>query len=909
MRLVPPQCAIACSLVFGVFAAGAEAPPAPQRAAMLRLSNGGFVAGSLVASDQPARMRWQGAAFTAPFDFFTGQVDEIHFPVPAEPPRAAGDTCLELSGGDMLFGTLVSLDDDTLALDVAGAGRVVVTRAHVRTLNRQSGAAALVFMGPTGLADWHAPDPADGWRDESGQLVSDVHGASLRGRFALPARAVIEFELAWKRKPDFVMALGVDGTPRSFERAFRFEVYDDDLVARCAAENQADFARVDAVAEGSGRASVRVYLDQEQGRMVVFSADGQRVADMTLEEKKHEALPGVALVNRQGDSHLRLERLRVMRWGGAPPPSADRDQRRVVRADGTSMPGELVRLDDAAHEFIVRSAGRETRIPVAQLVAATLSPAAPEPPRDVGVVTHDGGRLSGALRRIGDADLTLAVPSLSAPLRVPLAAVRSLLVRDCRGTKPAPADGRTGVLELAGARLPGALVDGVARADASCLVWQPDGSTSASPLRADASGRIVYRETPAPVRVQASRAGPNQPLVLGAMPKTRHVPAPAPASPLALHLVTGDVIPCAVTRIDDKGVWFRSANAREGFVPHAQVKAAELAPLEPNHLRLTRSKRERLLTLPRMQKESPPTHLVQSRNGDYLRGRVIALDGATLRVEVRLELREVPCDRVARIIWLHAGASPEQAEPDRPDAAEAGATRVQAIRHDGVRLTFRAERVADGTIAGVSDVLGPSAVDLALQDQIIIGRAIERRAADLSYQRWKLDDAPEPKYVEADAGSSSGTESELVGKPAPDFTLDLLDGGRFRLADSKGKVVVLDFWATWCGPCLQAMPRVEQAVKAFDAAEVRLVAVNLEETPRAVTALLERQKLDVTVALDRDGVVAGKYQAAAIPQTVVIDRQGNVARLFVGSGPQLGEQLQAAIRAALGGVRGANSEK
>jgi peroxiredoxin len=384
--------------------------------------------------------------------------------------------------------------------------------------------------------------------------------------------------------------------------------------------------------------------------------------------------------------------------------------------------------------------------------------------------------------------------------------------------------------------------------------------------------------------------------------------ASQPAQPAwtrpTLHLRTGDAFPAEVTRIDGDGVWFQSPISKSTFVPHAKVKAVEMAPEARDAIRLSKAKRERLMTVPRMQRDAPPTHLICSRDGDYLRGRIVALDKATLQVEVQLETRDVPRDRIARIIWLQPDERAAAKEVPKPDGNNGSGLRVQAVQEKGNRLTFVAQSVAGSTLVGRSDVLGDCRVGLGDFDQLLIGDAIEQASAGLAYQQWKLQNAPEPRSAQDDEagganGRTPGTEAALVGKPAPDFELELLKGGRFQLSQRKGRVLVLDFWATWCGPCMQAMPQVERVIEEFRDRGVELVAVNLQENPEQITTTLERQKLHPSVALDRNGAVAEKYGAHAIPQTVIIDRKGTVARLFVGGGPRLGDQLRDALNAVL----------
>ncbi|MCG8648586.1 MAG: TlpA family protein disulfide reductase, partial [Pirellulales bacterium] len=184
-------------------------------------------------------------------------------------------------------------------------------------------------------------------------------------------------------------------------------------------------------------------------------------------------------------------------------------------------------------------------------------------------------------------------------------------------------------------------------------------------------------------------------------------------------------------------------------------------------------------------------------------------------------------------------------------------------------------------------------------DQLLIGDGIKAAASVLPYNQWELQPAVEPLMAQGISGgegaSAVGSESPLVGQAAPEIKLDMLDGERFVLSQYKGQVVVLDFWATWCAPCMQTMPLVEEAMAEFDPEQVRLVSVNLEESADHIRAVMERHKLSMPVALDIDGVAAGRYQARAIPQMVIVDQTGKIARLYVGGGQATVDQMKAAI--------------
>ena len=113
-------------------------------------------------------------------------------------------------------------------------------------------------------------------------------------------------------------------------------------------------------------------------------------------------------------------------------------------------------------------------------------------------------------------------------------------------------------------------------------------------------------------------------------------------------------------------------------------------------------------------------------------------------------------------------------------------------------------------------------------------------------------------------------------------------------------MVVLDFWATWCGPCVRGLPILQKVTSSFDSSKVRLVAMNQGENKKTINQFLKSKKLSqLTVALDKSNTVGKSYMVGGIPQTVVIDPKGLVRFVHVGFGANTGEQLRKEIKELL----------
>jgi peroxiredoxin len=137
----------------------------------------------------------------------------------------------------------------------------------------------------------------------------------------------------------------------------------------------------------------------------------------------------------------------------------------------------------------------------------------------------------------------------------------------------------------------------------------------------------------------------------------------------------------------------------------------------------------------------------------------------------------------------------------------------------------------------------------------------------------------------------------LTGKDAPDFTLNDLNGKPVAMAELKGSVVVLDFWATWCGPCRASLPGLNTIYREFKAKGLKVYAVDLEEGKETIQPVASKLIPDLTVLLDEKSAVSKKYGVSGIPQTVVIGKDGKVKKVFIGSGNESG--IKAAVEKGL----------
>jgi thiol-disulfide isomerase/thioredoxin len=345
------------------------------------------------------------------------------------------------------------------------------------------------------------------------------------------------------------------------------------------------------------------------------------------------------------------------------------------------------------------------------------------------------------------------------------------------------------------------------------------------------------------------------------------------------------------------------------------------------------------LTVPRFRRDNPPTNVLIAANGDLLRGQLKSIREADVQFESRLETLRIDRSRVAAIVWLDppkkdSGKKVEKAASDNTTSDQANAvasegkskvapvvsevtveedsengfvmgdedeSSMQALLADGFSITMTPTRLENGQIKGHSKLLGDCAFPAATIRELFPGDPASRTNI-AAFDQWIARNAQEPDW---DIAAESGGTSEgaaMIGQVADDFELSLLDGSKFRLKDHADKIIVLDFWATWCGPCVAALPDYIAATSEFDSSKVIFVAVNQQEASDQIRGFLTERDLSPIVALDRNGEIGQQFKVSGIPHTVILGKGNVIEDVHVGYQQGGGESMQIAIQQLLDGT-------
>jgi peroxiredoxin len=147
--------------------------------------------------------------------------------------------------------------------------------------------------------------------------------------------------------------------------------------------------------------------------------------------------------------------------------------------------------------------------------------------------------------------------------------------------------------------------------------------------------------------------------------------------------------------------------------------------------------------------------------------------------------------------------------------------------------------------------------------------------------------------------ATSLASSGLEGRSAPDFALKSSTGENLRLSEYRGEVVMVNFWATWCGPCRQEMPLLDELYQRYERVGFNLLGVNIDDDSRKAMQMIEELGVNFPVLFDSRKEVSKLYEVEAMPVTVLIDREGNVRYVHHGYKPGYEEKYLDQVRSLL----------
>lgn len=929
----------------------ADEPTARSEAWTLRIDGGDIYRGEIGPAKSAETIRWVSPSFLEPLEFPWSAVRKIEkhgASQISDTPENEYLFAVEQHSGVTLSGVIQSIDAEKVTVNAMGLGETSIPLSAVKNILRLFSASRQpVQVLDAENWDQALPSPKNGkatkWFLKAGEIATDTSGTTISQWAAIPSLATIDIDVAWEQ-PTVNWWLTI-GEPRRMELQVRKPQSKNLLNITLLVENSrdADVMSVQIPYPRESSLALRLLCDADKGAYVLMMDDN------VLGRIKGN--PSERIVGRNKFSFtntaLGVLTLRDLRISDRPfavaESTADLDSglaEVMTRSRGTFVGS--IEAADKSSEIIIRSANdSRTRIALDEMERIEFSKQAADPNRPsrsdlLRVDLNNGlrfasetvssrltepavGKISGSGTATNSSELSATELCLGYPngrLCIPWDRVER--VSRIRMNSPPVAEvvavpGRAMRLQTEDALSTGR-VDSVHINDAGVrtLMWFPKDGVCATPIHPAADGVIEpFTASPEPAEKKPARTAPMA-VIRADMPK----PEPEPSRELqddepSIFLSSGDCFPGKVMSGDEQQLEFQSTLFESTAVPATNIRGIRIVGYQGAEA-IDRAARARLLTLPRVQRKNPPTHLVVSRDGDIVRGRLVSFNRDEIRIEVRGDEQKLAMKNVAELIWLepaptlptptdgdNTNSGPKQdGGEESVDGKESNAMDglYQVLLEQGSRISISPHSVTRDELVGDHPMLGPCTLPWDKIARLTLGRSIRIDMSRSRFGKWKLQNAPDPKFVTEGTSEQSDApvdtaQDRLVGKPAPGQDLLKLDGTPFRIADYRGKVLILDFWASWCGPCIQSMPRIHQISRQFTDAGVEAVFVNIEESEDRVRTLLERLELVPTVALDTEGSFAKQYAVQAIPQTVVIDRDGTILKVFVGAGEKTHQEL------------------
>lgn len=926
----------------------AQSNPEKSPLSVLRLQGGDTYRGTWVQNEQTNAVLWSSPSFLAPVPFPWDSIQLIQIAgsqnqtknEQSTPTQEQNDQLFyaELDNGEVLSGNLISISNEAIELDVLGLGKIQLPRNQLRYLIRiltKDNQAVQVLDAK----EWEQVLPATRngratkWYLKAGEIATDTSGTTIAQWTNLPELATIDIDVSWdQNSPNWWLTLG---EPRRMELQVRKLQNRKLLNVTLLLENSkdADVSTVQIPYEDEQALKLKLLCDANKG-IYVLMRDNQVLGRLRGNPK--EQLVGRTKVSFTNTALgvLTLRDLRISRSAFALPSEArDEGTKQIewMTANRGTFFGDILPPNDntpesqnadpsntTANQNIRVQGGNGAPIELQLSEIERIEfPANPNNPPNSKSLTSieltNGLRFATeTIESYSDKEQSgVAITVTGKPLRFPSTQIKQI----SRNSIPLPPEANSD-LESSRERIAQRLVTdevislgkvvSVAKIteEQNTFTWLPRFALQPVPINPSSDGAIE------PLLTQPNNEGTRKPKANDGLASLR---ADTPSSendfgkPLkpedpSLFLFSGDCFPATIQRGNDLQVYFQSPLFPKQSIRQDLVRGIRFLDYRGLE-KIDRTSRNRMLTVPRLQRTNPPTHLVVSRDGDLLRGQLVSFDRDELAVDIRGETRTIPVKNIAELIALDPAPKldPSPSEPTQEESAEDtpesqtdpaepqtnNLATYQVILDQGARVSLIPTSVDNNELRGNHPQLGECSLPWNSILRVSLGDAISIDASRSRYGKWKLQHAPDPKYVnesdEPNDRPSDTPQMRLIGQGAPEFDLQKIDGTPFRLKDMRGKILILDFWATWCGPCVRSIPTLIDVSKEYKDAGVELVLVNLEEPENRVRPFLERFKTIPTVVLDTDGSVSKQYAVSAIPHTVLIDRDGGIVDIYIGA--------------------------